>query len=264
MRENFAPIEFTSMLFRSRFKVSYAVAVAHSPIESKMDYNCFPFRVPDTVKESTNINMILSESFNLQKRHNVSNACGFVNIVLKKCFDVAGIASKIVYGKLMVENFTTPHVWLEIGDFTLDNTYVEDIPEHIFIPMKMKCQYVAKSPQSTKDFVGDIFTKLIGIDYHNSFAFEWMFHHSEQYLMLSKNIIPMKRYYRDMSNFMEYNMDMSPLQLQQNDTCWWCRSRMCSFIKCDRCNVARYCNQQCMLADKSDIHHAICVLPSSK
>ena len=232
-----------------------------------MEYNCFPFRVPEHAKDSKHINSILAESFHLQKRHGLSNACGFVNIVLKKCFDIAGFHSKIIYGQILIDDIAIPHVWSDVSGEIVDNTYVEDIPDRLFIQMKKTCRYEKSSSQhfsDTSQFLGDMSTHLAGIGFHNDRAFEWMFRNTEKYMMLAQNKIQMKCYYRDMSNFMQYNMSLNSLRLQQNDKCWRCDEKITCVITCERCHVARYCSRHCMCADRLVIHQSICLLPLSK
>ena len=94
-----------------------------------MNFTTTPFGVPNSVEGYEKINNILKESLTYQKECRVSNACGFVNVILKHCFEAAGINTDIVYGTATLYGLRYPHVWLTLKGHIVDNTYVDDLSE---------------------------------------------------------------------------------------------------------------------------------------
>lgn len=232
--------------------------MASMSINDDLDANDVPFTV--SKNSSICIKDILCESINLQKRHGMSNACGFVNIVLWKCFSIADVPVDIVYGQLELEGTVLPHVWLEMYGINIDNTYVEDIPEQALTEIKRRCVYTkTDSMFSGKLFLGDSMTQGKGITNHDVTAFRWMLSNRDNMILLSQNKTPMKRYYQDMLRFLKYNLEISELPDIENASCWMCKKSGIHLKSCGKCAVAKYCGKKCQRLDWFMIHKRICI-----
>ena len=211
-------------------------------------------------------NDILKESFNLQKRLLMTNACAFDNIILQRCFKAADIETDIIYGSLDYDKIIIPHIWSTIDGNIIDNTYVMHIPENHYVQGKAIAKYVNEEPSewSHKYFLGDEDTRLLGTDDHNVKLFKWILNHQDQALAISFNKVQIQQYYKMITRFMKdkYNLSV-PHFLQSDNYCWTCLKEEVQLKACSRCKVSRYCSRRCQKIDWKEIHRIACLLPKT-
>ena len=230
-----------------------------------MNFTERPFGVPKSVSDSAKINEILEKSFAYQKMFGVSNACGFVTIILKHCFAAAGISMNLVYGTYEVMGVCAPHMWLDVQGHIVDNTYVEDIPEEVFNNFKTKmAKYSATLDDDTSLFLGDEYTNAIGLDNHSIKGFKWYLQNQDKVLLMHKNKISLRSYYQSLVKLMKEEYDIVVPDIP-NNKCWSCDAEGPEGLelkKCTRCKFALYCNRKCQEKDWKRIHKELC-LPSN-
>ncbi|KAK3100131.1 hypothetical protein FSP39_015179 [Pinctada imbricata] len=228
-----------------------------------MNFNKFPFGLPEKERDGIQVTRILRRSFELQAQNNVSNACGFVNIILMRCFEASEIEVQSVYGTVDLCGLQMPHVWLRIHDHIVDNTYCEDIPTDMFIMMKEGAKYGDEIRESQL-YLGDQVTQNAGIDDHNIRIFQWMLRpeNSQKCLHLLKNKIQLRRYFEEMCIFMkkQFGIDIPEVTYKK---CWACEKIGDDFKVCGKCKIAKYCSRNCQRNDWKQLHKEICLAPNS-
>ena len=227
-----------------------------------INYTERPFGVPSSVKDSSKINKIFEESFNYQKKFSVSNSCGFVNVILKHCFEAAGIDINVVYGTMEIMGFRHPHVWLEMQGHIVDNTYVEDIPDEMFIQIKKSTVYSPTVDESTELFLGDQFTNALGIPSHSITGFKWFLQNQNKVLVMYKNRICLTRYYQSLVKMMKDKFGVVVPDVP-NTKCWSCGKEEEEIKKCSKCKFAKYCSRECQRSDWKQIHKELCLPPNT-
>ena len=231
-----------------------------------IDFTKFPFGLPPVSSKAMLINDILKDSYNLQKQLLMTNACGFVNIILQRCFKAAEIETEIIYGILDFGDYLIPHIWLTIDGKIVDNTYVMDIPENLIVMGKSMAKYIDEEPSESnnKCFLGDEETRSSGTDDHNIKLFKWLLKNRDQALAISSNKLQIGRYYRMMTGFMKdkYNATL-PSFVPSDNYCWKCQKEETQLKTCARCKVSKYCSKQCQKSDWKEIHKIVCLEPNS-
>lgn len=221
-----------------------------------------PFGVPKSVKDSAKVNKILERSFAYQKMFRVTNACGFVSIILKYCFEMAGINMNIVYGTIELVGIRHPHVWLEIHDHIVDNTYA-DIAEDVFKISKTEVAvYSTSFDGDTELFLGDQFTNSKGIENHSINVFKWFLQNQNKALVMYKNKMSLRSYYQSMVRMMKEKYDVI-VPHASNNKCWSCGGDGVELRSCTRCKIALYCNRKCQKKDWKCIHKELCLPPNT-
>jgi len=157
----------------------------------------------------------------------------------------------------------TPHIWLNIGDTPVDNTYVAFPPSadnlEYFYECKKVNSYVAENPLETrlKLFLGQEEDEQAKEVYrHNikvlqTYSFKG---HILKYLavsLLNPELNPgLKLYSILMMDFIKNNYSVTPDRIEDklSKECWSCR-KVCTepdqLRTCTGCKVAKYCDRDC-------------------
>ena len=231
-------------------------------MDSTLDFHSFPFGLPSSAPDAEKVWWFAKTGFGLQQNIGVSNACGFVNVILQRCLNAVGIEAQLIYGTVDISGMKMPHAWLEVGGHIIDNTYCEDIPLDIFASMKQKAKYSGSIADKSEMYLGDHVTKRAGIDDHDVNHFQWMFQNPDKALSIMQNKKQLFIYYHGMcaSVRARYKKELPEIT---NTKCWGCDRDNEGFKSCAKCKVAIYCSKKCQLKDWKAVHKSICLPPKS-
>jgi len=155
-----------------------------------------------------------------------------------------------------------PHVWLNINEHIVDNTFNEHHKDRL-IQVAKKFKYDSRSPKCTDGlFLGDHETANLGIGDHNIEIYKWMLSNQEQFLALSRNVVHLELYYDQMIKYMTNKHFVKVNVLDVGKTCWGCFETGKTLKRCSCCKVATYCDITCQKKDRK-IHKVACVAPNT-
>ena len=258
-----------------------------------------PWRIPSAsiCEEWTKINMILAKSMEIQSSRVpgsedfdsfiISNSCLAIAGLLKYYIESLNLADnlKVVFGVLLWDANArdgpddyegTPHVWLDIKDCPIDNTYValpEESELHLeyFYNAKKANYYVKTDPLTTKLnlYVGS--KETIDTTRHNLKVFRTYVTDDdtkgdmvEKYLVFALECIGLnpsvKMYDLLMRKYLkgEFGVEVQDLVVKWAKKCWFCPSiqdvaaaapKVEDLKTCTECKMAKYCGKECQKAD---------------
>ncbi|ESO84665.1 hypothetical protein LOTGIDRAFT_168530 [Lottia gigantea] len=244
----------------------------------KMKFNETPFGIPVNQPLGPReplfqkANKVFSASFMFQRECGVSNCCSLVNVVLRRCLRPLGFETnellQVQYGRIQRYNqMDMPHVWLDIGGYVIDNTYLE-IPIKLFTKMKKSAKYVpfTDAGDLSNSFLGDEETRAMGIQDHDYEVYIWCLNTSneEKYMALSGNKAQLLDYQAKMMKFMKETFDVELPEVKKEKICWSCNQASESLKSCSKCKIAQYCNKCCQTRDWHKIHKRVCLPPNTR
>lgn len=258
--------------------------------------NMLPVSLPVTDynrQRAEKVNGILTFSLVQQIKNGVSDSPGFVVIVISRCLGAIGVKSQIRSGLRHTNEGSSPHVWLDIDGYVIDNTFSKDLRieavQYLFnnAPICYEiCEF--SCPESHKmqfelDNAADAVEKA-SIIKRNCFNFYTRKH--DKTLALGLNKKHMFNYYFAMIRHLNdvYGVSIIGIDPKIRFMCWRCElypesiyfltnlaksddikgtkassETYWKFRKCGKCMVANYCSFQCQRDDWGDNHNITCL-----
>ncbi|XP_005102853.1 uncharacterized protein LOC101858424 [Aplysia californica] len=94
---------------------------------SEVDLSTLPYRYPETEENHEAINDLLEYSLEQQREFEISDNAGFVVTVLHRCLNALNVQNSVVHGYRDLNGVDIPHMWLEIKQYYIDNSFLRDI-----------------------------------------------------------------------------------------------------------------------------------------
>jgi len=244
-----------------------------------------PWTLPTNHEKAKIVNQILEQSliiqsstipilkaFYSQTHFILSNSCQNVAILLRRYLQAFGVESEVKFCINSPPQLPEgrPHVFLKIQDHIIENTYCHDeagrtaqenLNYYIEIApiLRNSSNYILESPQITK-------LKLLG---GAASQVEWNFMEvgCKTELNQNKTVACMVKsavtnpgtwiYDRLMRIYLKkkFNVEIEPIDDEMSKICWNCGKDAENLKTCSGCQIAKYCDKNCITKDWKKMHN---------